>query len=147
VVNLVTVEGLIDESLVTERMLATLSASFGALALLLSIVGLYGVMTFVVTQRTQEIGIRMALGAQRSAAVWLVLCDAFIMIAAGIALALPAVWALSRFVDGQLFGIQALDGTNIAAASAILALVAVGAALHPAWRATTISPLQALRQD
>ena len=78
-----TVDEQVDRSLTTERMLATLSGGFGALALLLSLVGLYGVMSFVVTQRTREIGIRMALGARASAAVWLVLRDAVAMIAAG----------------------------------------------------------------
>jgi ABC-type antimicrobial peptide transport system permease subunit len=82
-------------------MLATLSGSFGALALLLSLVGLYGVMSFVVTQRTREIGIRLALGATRGGTVWLVLRDALLMIITGIAIALPSVWALGRLVESQ----------------------------------------------
>ena len=80
-----TLDEQVNRSLNTEHMLATLSGSFGTLALLLSLVGLYGVMSFVVTQRTREIGIRLALGAQRSSAIWLVLRDALAMIAAGIA--------------------------------------------------------------
>ena len=88
-VSLRTFEDQIDRSLRTERMLATLSSGFGAIALLLSVVGLYGVMSFVVTKRTQEIGVRLALGATRSAAVWLVVRDALMMIAAGTAVALP----------------------------------------------------------
>ena len=86
----------VNRSLNTERILATLSGGFGALALLLSLVGLYGVMSFVVTQRTREIGIRIALGARGSAAVWLVLRDAMVMIAAGTAVALPSVGLLGR---------------------------------------------------
>ena len=95
----------VDRSLNTERILATLSGGFGALALLLSLVGLYGVMSFVVTERTREIGIRMALGARGSAAVWLVLRDAIVMIAAGTAVALPGVGVLGRLVESQLFGV------------------------------------------
>ena len=90
-------------------MLATLSGSFGALALLLSLIGLYGVMSFVVTHRTREIGIRLALGATGGSAIWLVLRDAVAMIAAGIAIALPCVAALGKLVQSQLFGVTATD--------------------------------------
>lgn len=90
-------------------MLATLSASFGTLALVLSLVGLYGVMSFVVTQRTREIGIRLALGATRAGAIWPVLGDALVIIAAGIAVALPSVWMLGRLVESQPYGIKPTD--------------------------------------
>src|SRR4029450_2873180 len=89
-------------SLSTERMLATLTASFGALALLLALVGLYGVIAFAVTQRTREMGIRMALGATRSATVWLVLRDALLMVGAGVSFALPCVWGVRRGVEAPL---------------------------------------------
>jgi putative ABC transport system permease protein len=135
----------VARSLRTERMLATLSGGFAAIALLLSVVGLYGVMAFVVTSRTQEIGVRMALGATRGRAVWLVVADAVAMIAAGTALALPCVWAVGRVVEAQLFGVQALDAPTIAGASALLALVALAAAMLPAWRAASVSPTEALR--
>lgn len=137
----------IDQSLRTERALATLSSGFGAIALLLSVVGLYGVMSFVVTRRTQEIGVRMALGATRSAAVRLVVRDAVVMIGAGTAMALPCVWALGRLIEAQLFGVRAVDGATIAVASGILALVALGAAMLPAWRAASINPTEALRLE
>src|SRR6266576_6527655 len=91
-----TLDEQVSRSLNTERMLATLSGSFGTLALLLSLVGLYGVMSFVVTQRTREIGIRLALGATKGSAIWLVLRDAIAMTAAGMAIALPCVGALGR---------------------------------------------------
>jgi len=145
--SLRTVEDQMDQSLMTERMLASLSSGFGAIALLLSVVGLYGVISFVAAHRTQEIGIRMALGATRRSAVWLIARDALLMIGAGIAVALPCVWALSRFVEAQLFGVRAVDGPTIAAASALLALVALGAATLPAWRAASVSPTQALRYE
>ena len=126
-------------------MMATLSGGFAAVALLLSVVGLYGVMAFVVTSRTPEIGIRMALGATRRAAVWLMVADAVAMVAAGTAIALPLVWGLRRLVEAQLFGVQALDAPTIAVASLVLALVALAAAMLPAWRAASVSPTEALR--
>jgi predicted permease len=137
----------IDRSLRSERMLATLSSAFGAIALLLSVVGLYGVMSFVVTRRAQEIGLRLALGATRRAAVWLVIRDALIMIGAGTAVGLPAAWALRRLVQAQLYGVAAFDAPTIVFASGLLALVAVGAAMLPAWRAASISPSDALRVE
>jgi ABC-type antimicrobial peptide transport system permease subunit len=108
-----TVDEQVSRSLNTERMLAALSGSFGTLALLLSLVGLYGVMSFVVTQRTREIGIRLALGATRSGAVWLVLRDALVMITAGIGIALPCVWALGRLVESQLYAVKPTDPATI----------------------------------
>ena len=126
-------------------MLATLSGAFGTLALLLSLVGLYGVMSFVVTQRTREIGVRLALGATRASALWLVLRDALVMIAAGTAIALPCVWALGRLVESQLFGVKPTDPSAIAAATLLLTSAALGAALIPAYRASTVNPTDALR--
>jgi ABC-type antimicrobial peptide transport system permease subunit len=121
-----------------------LSGGFAGIALLLSVVGLYGVMAYVVTSRTQEIGIRMALGATRSTPVWLVVADAVAMIGAGTALVLPCVWAVRRLVEAQLFGVRPVDAT-IDGASALLALVALAAAILPAWRAASVSPTEALR--
>src|SRR5436853_6767678 len=115
-----TLDEQIDRSLNTEHMLAELSSSFGTLALLLSLVGLYGVMSFVVTQRTREIGIRLALGATRLSAIWLVLRDALVMIAAGTAIALPCIGALGSLVESQLFGVKPTDPIAIAAATLLL---------------------------
>ena len=142
-----TMDEQVDRSLNTERILATLSAGFGALALMLSLVGLYGVMSFVVTQRTREIGIRMALGAGSSAAVWLVLRDAMVMIAAGIAVALPCVGVLGRLVESQLFGVTASDPVTITGTTLLLAAAALAAALIPAYRAATVNPTDALRAE
>jgi predicted permease len=140
-----TVEEQVNRSLNTERLLATLSGSFGMLALTLSLVGLYGVMSFVVTQRTREIGIRLALGATRSATVWLVLRDALMMISAGIAIALPCVWALGRLVESQLYDVKPTDPFAIAAATFILCAASLGAAFIPARRASAVNPTEALR--
>jgi predicted permease len=140
-----TLDEQIDRSLNTERMLATLSSSFGTLALLLSLVGLYGVMSFVVTQRTREIGLRMALGATRLSTIWLVLRDALVMIAGGTAIALPCVWALGRLVESQLYDVKPTDLVTILAATLVLCSTALGAALIPARRASAVNPTEALR--
>ena len=144
-VRLTAIDDQIDRALGTERMLASLSSGFGAIALLLAMVGLYGVMSFVVTQRTQEIGIRMALGATRASALWLVLRDAALMIVAGTAIALPAAWALRRLVEAELFGVSAFDVPTVVIASATLAAAALGAALLPGWRVASIHPTEAMR--
>jgi ABC-type antimicrobial peptide transport system permease subunit len=128
-------------------MLAVLSGTFSTLALLLSLVGLYGVMSFVMTQRTREIGIRMALGATGPAAIWLVLRDALRMIAAGVTVALPCAAALGRLVESQLFGVRATDPLAIAIATLLLITAALGAALIPAYRASAVNPVDALRFD
>jgi predicted permease len=146
-VELTTFADRIDRSLMNERMLATLSSGFGLIALLLSVVGLYGVLSFVVTRRTREIGVRLALGATRSDALWLIVRDAVLMIGAGTAMALPGVWALSRLVEAELFGVSAVDGSTLALASSLLALVALGASMLPAWRAASVSPTEALRVE
>jgi predicted permease len=144
-VTVTTLNDQIQRSLRIERMLASLSSAFGTLALLLAVIGLYGVMSFVVTQRTPEIGVRMALGASRASALWLIIRDAFVMIAAGLVIALPSVWGLKRFVEAELFGVTALHLPTIAAAAIVLAIVGLSAALLPAWRAATVNPTDALR--
>ncbi|HYL76897.1 MAG TPA: FtsX-like permease family protein, partial [Bryobacteraceae bacterium] len=142
-----TLDEQVNRSLTTERMLAALSVSFGVLALLLSLIGLYGVMSFVVTRRTREIGIRLALGATGGSAIRLVLRDAVIMIAAGMAIALPCVAALGKLIQSQLFGVTATDPGTVAAAAAILAAGGLAAAFIPAWRASNVSPTDALRLE
>jgi predicted permease len=137
----------VNRSLSTERLLAALSGSFGALALLLWLIGLYGVMSFVVTRRTREIGIRLALGGTGASAIHLVLRDACAMIAAGMAIALPCVAALGKLVQSQLFGITATDPVTVGGAAAVLAVGALAAALIPAWRASNVSPTEALRLE
>lgn len=142
-----TLDSQVNRSLTTERLLAALSASFGALSLLLSLIGLLGVMSFVVTRRTREIGIRLALGATGASAIRLVLRDAFTMIAVGIAIALPCVAAIGKLIQAQLFGVTATDPATIAAAALVLAAGALAAAFIPAWRASNVSPTDALRLE
>jgi len=89
----------------------------------------------------------MALGATRSVAVWLIVRDVLIMIGSGTAIALPSAWAVRRLIQAQLFGISAVDGPTIAIATCFLALVALGALTLPAWRAASVSPIDALRVE
>jgi predicted permease len=137
----------VNRSLSTERLLAALSGSFGLVALLLSLIGLYGVMSFVVTRRTREIGIRVALGATSASAVGLIMREAVAMIAVGMAIGLPCVAALGTLVQSQLFGITATDPATVAAAALLLAAGTIAAAFIPAWRASHVNPTDALRLD
>jgi len=141
------IELLIRESLYTSRLVAGLSAAFGILATLLAAIGLYGVIAFAVARRTGEIGVRMALGALPSDVVRMVLLDAGRMVAAGIVIGLAAAFVLSRYVESQLFGIQAADLVVYAGAAATLAAVAALAAFVPARRASRIDPVSALRYE
>ena len=142
-----TVDEQVNRSLNTERMLATLSGSFGALALVLSLIGLYGVMSFVGTQRTHEIGIRLALGAGRWSTIWLVLRDGLVMILSGICIGLPIVLALGRLVESQLFQVKSWDPAVIAIAILALSLAGLGATLLPAHRASGVNATDALRVE
>lgn len=147
ITSLRTLDEQVSRSLSTERMLATVSGGFGTLALMLSLVGLYGVMSFVVTQRTREIGVRLALGATQGLALWLVLRDAAKMIGAGVVIALPCVWMLGRLIEAQLFGVTATDGATVLGAALVLLVTGFGAALIPASRAARIDPADALRSE
>ncbi len=142
-----TLQGQLDETLSTERLIATLSAAFGALATLLAALGLYGVMAFVVARRTKEIGVRMALGAQPGMVLWLVMREVLVLLAEGLGIGVPAAYALSRYVSSQLFNVPAADVATAGTAVAILAAVALGAGFLPAWRASTVDPLRALHYE
>jgi len=145
--GLETLEKQQQESLITERLVAALSAGFGILATLLAAIGVYGVMAYVVAQRTREIGVRMALGAARRDVVWLVMKEVLALAAIGIAIGLPAALALTKLAKSQLFGIQPYDAVNIALATAAIALVAALSGYVPARRATLVDPLRALRWE
>jgi predicted permease len=142
-----TLEDQLDETLGTERLSATLSVAFGALATLLAAVGLYGVMALTVARRTREIGLRMALGARQGALLWMVMKEAFGLLGIGLALGIPCAYLLGRYVSSQLFGVVAADLGTAAVASITLTAVAAGAALVPARRASTVDPVQALRRE
>jgi ABC-type antimicrobial peptide transport system permease subunit len=137
----------VNETLTQERLVAMLSSFFGLLALLLVSVGLYGVMSYTVTRRTAEIGIRMALGARRADVLWLVLRETLVLLLAGAALGLPAALGAGRLISSMLFGLTPADSVTIVAAVAFLLAVATLAGYLPARRASRIDPMTALRYE
>ena len=147
IVTMRTVDDQLDRSLFNERLLAMLASAFAGLAMLLAVVGVYGTISFVVSHRTREIGIRVALGASRGSAMWLILRDAASMLCAGVLIAVPAVWMLGRLVESQLFGIHAMDWPTISVAAVLVAVATLAASALPVGRATAISPMEALRCD
>ncbi len=142
-----TLEKQLDNSLVTERLVASLSSAFGLLATLLAAIGLYGVMAYTVARRTREIGIRMSLGAASGDVVWLVMKEVLVLVAIGIGVGLPAAWRLTGLVRTQLYGIQPNDAFTIALATLGIAFVALMAGYVPAMRATRVDPMRALRWE
>ena len=142
-----TLERTVDDALFNERMLALLSGAFGLLATVLASVGLYGVMSYIVSRRTREIGIRIALGAERGTVIGMVLKEVALLTLAGIALGVPAALSLSQLVRSQLFGISPADPLTIGVAAVTLALVALLAGYIPARRASRVQPVLALRYE
>jgi len=147
VYELRTMRAQLSQSLFIERMIAALSAAFGALATLLAALGLYGLMSFVVARRTREIGIRLALGAERRRVLGLVMAEVALLAGIGIAIGLPGAVAVSRLVASQLFGISPGDPATLAGAALVLAGVTLLAGWVPARRATHVDPVAALRYE
>ena len=138
---------LVDESLVQERLIARLSVLFGLVAVVLASVGLYGVLAYSVVRRTNEIGIRMAVGAFPRNIVWMVLRETMVLVAAGLVCGIPAALALTRFIGSLLFGLRPADTLNIAAVVLLMIVIALVAAALPARRAARIDPLRAVRYE
>jgi predicted permease len=147
VIGMRTMQAQVDRFLVTERLVAMLSGVFGLLATVLAAIGLYGVMAYAVARRTQEIGIRMALGADRAKVVRLVMSEVAAMAGIGIVIGLPCAMGLSRFVQSELFGVTPADAMTLGLASLALAVVSILAGYVPAWRATRVDPVVALRYE
>jgi predicted permease len=142
-----TVAQLIGQELVEERVTAMLSGFFAVLALLLASIGLYGLMSYAVTRRTREIGIRVALGAQRETVLWIVLREALVLALFGIAIGIPSALAATRLIASMLFDLSPSDLPTIAAVSLLLLLVALFAGYLSARRASAIEPIVALRAE
>ena len=142
-----TLEAQLDETLLTDRLIALLSAGFGLLATMLASIGLYGVMAFVVARRKKELGIRLALGAQPASVIWLVMREVLLLLAIGLAVGIPAAIGAGRYVSAQLYGIQPHDPLIAVSTMVLLAVVSAAAGLIPARRASRIDPILALRYE
>jgi ABC-type antimicrobial peptide transport system permease subunit len=140
-----------NAALVQQRLIAMLSSSFGGLSLMLACVGLYGLLAFSLVQRKSEMGVRLALGAQRGDLVRLVVSEALVLVGIGLAIGLPSALAAGRFaasqISGLLFGLEATDPLTIAAAAVVLVTVALLAAYLPARRASRVDPVIVLRNE
>ena len=147
IANVNTMEQIISDSIAQQRLSMVLMGLFGALALVLSAVGIYGLLSFAVTQRTQEMGIRLALGAQVSDVLALVLKQGMVLVLAGEVLGLAGAFALTRLISSLLFGVRPTDAMTFIAVGAVLALVALLACYFPARRATKVDPMIALRYE
>ena len=137
----------VENSIRREVLMAQLAEFFGVLALILAAVGLYGLLAYAVAQRTSEVGLRIALGAEPRAVARMLLVRGLRPVAAGIPIGLTVAWWACRFVSGLLYGIRPFDAGSIAGAVALLTLVALAAGSVPARRAAKVDPMVALRQD
>ncbi|MDE1177158.1 MAG: ABC transporter permease [Edaphobacter sp.] len=145
--HVTTLDEQVSRSMTNQRLLAQLSAFFGLLAVFLSAIGIYGLMSYLVSRRTNEIGIRMALGAARSNVSWLVMREILLMVVIGIAIGIPVAVAGDRLVANMVFGIKGTDPLSLTVAVVLLLLVASMSGYFPAKRASRIDPMEALRYE
>jgi predicted permease len=142
-----TLDAQVEASLIRERLVALLATAFGMLALSLAAIGLYGLISYSVTNRTHEIGIRLALGARQTTIERSVLQEALRPVGLGIVIGLPAAWLLSQLIRSFIFGVTPTDPVTIASAVAVLTVVALLAAIAPAYRAARVDPVISLRAE
>jgi len=145
--NVQTVPELIATSMTGTTFQTFLLGVFAGLALLLASVGIYGVLSYVVTQRTNEIGIRMALGAGRGKVLWMILRQGLLLTVLGIGAGVAGTYALTGLLGSLLFGVKANDPLTFIAVSVVMGVVAMSACMVPAWRATRVDPMVALRYE
>jgi predicted permease len=142
-----TMDAMLADSVATPHFRTLLLVVFAALALLLAMAGVYGVMAHVTAERTAELGVRLALGATPGEVVWLMLRKAAMLAAVGLAIGLAASMLLGRVLAGMLFGLQATDGLTYGAVLAAVGITTLAAAAGPAWRAGRINPVEAMREE
>jgi predicted permease len=147
VFDVTTLEEQVQENLKQDRLITQLVSFFGALALILASIGLYGVMAHGVARRTNEIGIRMALGARAGSIAWMILRETLVLVLIGLVIGVPTALFAARFVSSQLFGLQSADPAALISAAVVLTVVALGAGYFPARRASRVNPLTALRYE
>jgi len=147
ITHVTTLDEQVARSFTNQRLVAQLSAFFGLLAVFLSCIGIYGVMSYVVTRRTNEIGIRMALGAGRSNMLWMVLREILILVSIGVVIGVPVALAGDRLVSNMLFGLRPTDSVTLVSATVTLLIVAAIAGYLPARRASRVDPMVALRYE
>jgi ABC-type antimicrobial peptide transport system permease subunit len=136
-----------DANIAPERTFANLCTCFSALALLIACVGLYGTMAYTVARRTNEMGIRIALGARRGRVFWMVVAEVLVLASIGLAIGIGVAWEAARLVASFLFGVHPHDMFVLVSSAAVLAIGAFIAGAVPAWRASHIEPMKALRHE
>jgi ABC-type antimicrobial peptide transport system permease subunit len=142
-----TLDEQVARSITNQRLVAELSTFFGLLAVFLSSIGIYGLMSYVVTRRTNELGVRVALGAERSQVLWLVMRESLWLVALGIAMGVPVALAGDRLVSSMLYGLRASDPVSLLAGVVVLTAVAALACYLPARRASQVDPMVSLRYE
>jgi putative ABC transport system permease protein len=142
-----TMDEVVDESIVRPRLFLSLTGFFAGLALLLAALGLYGVISYSVAQRTQEVGIRMALGAQPSEVLRMVVAQSLVLVSIGIGVGIPMALGLTRYLESFLFGVESGDALTFVVVCVTLLASGVAAAWAPAWRAAKVDPVIALRTE
>jgi predicted permease len=147
ITDVTTLDEQVTRSITNQRLVAQLSMFFGLLAVFLSCIGIYGLMSYIVNQRTNEVGIRMALGAAQSNVRWLIMRENAVMVLAGIAIGVPAALAGGRLITHMLFGLQDYDPVSYAVAGSVLLVVGLAAGYLPARRASQVDPIMALRYE
>ena len=147
ITHVTTLDEQVSGSIARQRLVAQLSTFFGLLAVFLSCIGIYGLMSYLVSRRTNEIGIRMALGAERSNVRWLVMREILLLVAIGVAIGVPVTLAGSRLISNMLFGVPATDSISLIASVAVLLAVGLLAGYIPARRASQVDPALALRYE
>ena len=147
VYDVVPLEERLERGLANDMMIASLTSVFAGVALLLACLGLYGTISYGVTRRVTELGVRMALGAARRDVLWLVMREAAVLVVAGAAIGVPLAYAAGRGVGSMLYGVRPVDGVAYLVAATLLVLVGGIAAFLPAHRASRIDPMVALRNQ